>query len=127
MHVSYTLTNALHCRNVLFKIIHPKQTIPASKHLAFIFCLIPHRPNYSSNLILPKNLAKLCTEIQCNPELYIIKIAEDNLTKQNQNKKQKRSKCQTQIYTKRRPIHAANPQNCSTQQHHRYTRHPTNI
>ena len=98
----------------MFKIIHPKQTIPASKHLAFIFCLTPHCPNYSSNLILPKNLAKLCTEIQCNAELYIIKIAEDNLTKQNPNKNKKGLNAKHRFTPRENPstlpIHKMTPQ-----------------
>ena len=118
MHVSYTLTNALHCRNVLFKIIHPRQTIPASKHLAFIFYLIPHCPNYSSNLNLPKNLVKLCTEIKCNTELYIIKIAEDNLTKQNPNKNKKGLNAKHRFTPRENPstlpIHKMSPPNNTT-------------
>ena len=43
-----------------------KQTTSPSKQLPFTFYLITNRLNYISNLNLPRNLAKLFTEIQCN-------------------------------------------------------------
>ena len=57
-----------------------------SKHLPFTFLFIPNHPNYISKLKLPVNLAKLCTEIQRNVHLSIIKIVEEHLTKQNKRK-----------------------------------------
>ena len=57
-----------------------------SKHLPFTFLFIPNHPNYISKLKLPVNLAKLCTEIQRNVQLSIIKIVEEHLTKQNKRK-----------------------------------------
>ena len=41
-----------------------KHTTQPFKHLPFAFYLIANHSNYISNLNLPKNLAKLCTEIE---------------------------------------------------------------
>ena len=48
------------------------QTMSPSKHLPFTFYFIHNHPKFISKLNLPKNLAKLCTEIQRNAELSII-------------------------------------------------------
>ena len=63
-----------------------------SKHLLFTFHFIPNHPNYISKLKLPMYIAKLCTEIQHNSELSIIKIVEEHLSKQNKHKKSKNKK-----------------------------------
>ena len=64
------------------------------EHLLFTFYFIPNRPNYISKLNLPMNLARLCTEIQHNAELSVIKIVEDYLTKQNKTQKWKQKQNQ---------------------------------
>ena len=38
------------------------------------------------------NIANLCTDIQCNAELSIIKIVEEHLTKQNKRKNRNNNK-----------------------------------
>ena len=69
-----------------------KQTISPSEHLPFTIYFIPTRPNCIFKLNLPMNFAKLCTEIQHNAELSIIKTVKDYLTKQNKNKNGKKNK-----------------------------------
>ena len=62
------------------------------EHLPFTFHFIPSHPNYISKLKLPTHIAKLCSDIQHNAELSIIKIIGVHLFKQNKPKKSKRSK-----------------------------------
>ena len=69
-----------------------KHTISPSEYLPFTFCLLPNCSSYISKLNLPMNLARLCTEIQCNVELSIIRIVEGYLTKQNKLKNGNKNK-----------------------------------
>ena len=60
-----------------------------SEHLPFTFHFIPSHPNYTSKLKLPMHIAKLCSDIQHNPESSIIQIIEKHLSKQKHKKLKK--------------------------------------
>ena len=69
-----------------------KETILPSEYFPFSFYFIPNLPNDISKLNLPMNLARHGTEIQRNTELYIIKIMEDYLMKQNKHRNVNKTK-----------------------------------
>ena len=73
------------------------QTMSPSKHLLFTFYFIHNHPKFISKLNRPKNLAKLCTEIQRNAELSIIKLVENYLSKQHKQKKRNKNKSKNNI------------------------------
>ena len=74
------------------KIKPSKHIVSPSEHLLFILYFIPNRPKFIFKLNLPTNLARLCTEIQHDAELSIIKRVEDYLTKQNKHKNGNKNK-----------------------------------
>ena len=63
-----------------------------SEHVPFTFHFIPSHPNYISKLKLPLRIVKLCSDIQHKPESSIIQIIGKHLSKQNKQKKIKKSK-----------------------------------
>ena len=65
-----------------------------SKQLPLTFHFIPSHPNYISKLKLPMHITKLCSDIQHNAELSIIKIIEEHPSKQNKHKKIKKNQRQ---------------------------------
>ena len=65
-----------------------------SEHLPFTFHFIPSHPNYTSKLKLPMHIAKLCSDIQHNPESSIIQIIEKHLSKQKHKKSKNKKKQQ---------------------------------
>ena len=69
-----------------------------SDNLPFTFHFILSHPNYISKLKLPMHIAKLCSNIQHNAKLSIIKIIEEHLSKQKKHKKSKKSKHNNNIH-----------------------------
>ena len=61
-----------------------------SKQLPLTFHFIPSHPNYISKLKLPMHITKLCSDIQHNAQLSVIKIIEEHPSKQNKHKKIKK-------------------------------------
>ena len=70
----------------------PKPSNKQSEHLSFTFHFIPSHPNHILKLKLFTHIAKLCSDIQHNGELSIIKIIEEHLSTENKHKKAKKSK-----------------------------------